>query len=256
MDLIIIFSLAFLFLLLPIVAIIVFFVLRGGQEKRDKTRGRESQKPNEIMPVVRLWRDPIKEKLIVEMDGATFNSAENLSSDQHLRLVDACVDLQKWLGTLAEEIAPVRIAPEQSDLPMQVESIPPTSEKSEVSAQASSTWQPVRTSTPPAEMADERGRSSINPLEVFTRALQPRSETQTSDINVVAQIDAILQEKLVDSPLRQRGIRLVEQTDHSMLVLIGLEKYASVDDVPDEAVKAVIRQSVSEWEDRMYGSAD
>jgi len=256
MDLILIFSLAFLFLLIPIVAIIVFFVLRGGQGKKEKTRGEESQKPNEIKPVVRLWRDALKGKMIVEMDGATFNSAENLSPDQHRRLVDACVDLNKWLGASTEESAPVRSAPEQTDLPKQIESIPPTSENSDVGAQASSTWRPARTSTPLAETADERTRSNINPLEVFTRALQPLSETQTPDINIVAQIDAILQEKLVDSPLRQRGIRLVEQADHSMVVLIGLEKYASVDDVPDEEVRAVIRQSVSEWEDQMYGNPD
>jgi hypothetical protein len=256
MDLILIFSLAFLFLLLPIVAIIVFFVLRGGKEKKDNRRGGESQKRTEIKPVVRLWRDPLKGKMIVEMDGANFNSAENLSSDQHHRLVDACVDLQKWLGASIEERTTVRSAPDQTDLTKQVESIPPASEKSEVSTQASSTWQPARSLTPPAETADERARSNINPLEVFTRALQPRSETQTPEINVVAQIDAILQEKLADSPLRQRGIRLIEQADRSMVVMIGMEKYASVDEVPDEAVKAVIRQSVSEWEDRMYGSTE
>ena len=49
----------------------------------------------------------------------------------------------------------------------------------------------------------------MSPFNVFTRALLPRSETQTPNLNVVAQIDAILQEKLEDTPLKQRGIRLV-----------------------------------------------
>lgn len=94
----------------------------------------------------------------------------------------------------------------------------------------------------------------LNPLSVFTRALKPKPESKTPSLNVVAQINAILQENLEETPLKQRGIRLEEQSDHSMVVMVGLDKYDSVDEVPDEEVRMVIRQAVSQWEDQMMGS--
>jgi len=91
----------------------------------------------------------------------------------------------------------------------------------------------------------------LNPLSVFARALQPMPESETPSLNVVAQINAILQENLEGSPLKQRGICLVEQSDHSMVVMVGLDKYNSVEEVPDEEIKMVIRQAVSQWEDQI-----
>ena len=94
----------------------------------------------------------------------------------------------------------------------------------------------------------------INPLSVFSRALKTLPEVETPSLNVVAQINAILQENLDGTPIKQRGILLMEQSDHSMVVMVGLDKYNSVDEVPDEEIRMAIRQAVSQWEDRMMGA--
>lgn len=90
------------------------------------------------------------------------------------------------------------------------------------------------------------------PLGIFVRALQkmeiPRVEPALPSI--VAQIDAILQERLKGTSLARRGVRLVEQSDQGMAIVIGLNRYDELDAVPDAEVQAAIRAAVAEWERR------
>jgi len=67
------------------------------------------------------------------------------------------------------------------------------------------------------------------------------------------QVDEILQKKLQERGLQQRGVRLMELPNKGMVVLIGLEQYATVEEVPDAEIQALIRASVSEWETNMMG---
>jgi len=64
----------------------------------------------------------------------------------------------------------------------------------------------------------------------------------------VEQIDGILQEKLLNSPLRNRGIRLMQTPNGGMTIWVGLEHYTTIDEIPDEEVVAIIRASVQAWE--------
>lgn len=66
--------------------------------------------------------------------------------------------------------------------------------------------------------------------------------------SIVAQIDAILQEKLSASPLAERGIRLTEEPQHGVAVWVGLQRYAGIDSVPDAEIVRLIRAAVKEWE--------
>jgi hypothetical protein len=69
--------------------------------------------------------------------------------------------------------------------------------------------------------------------------------------SIVAQIDDILQEKLEGTPLSKRGIRLRELPNQHMAVMVGLDQYEGVEDVPDEEIRNLIRSAVSEWEKRV-----
>ena len=95
-------------------------------------------------------------------------------------------------------------------------------------------------------------RPSMNPLDAFTRALQPVSQpTHPFARSIAEQVDEILQEMLMDSPLRSRAIRLLELPQKGMVVMVGLDQYAGVDAVPDEEIHSLIRSAVAEWERRV-----
>ncbi len=67
------------------------------------------------------------------------------------------------------------------------------------------------------------------------------------------QVDEILQRRLQEKGWQQRGIRLLELPNKGMVVMIGLDQYATVEDVPDAEIQAILRASVREWEAKMYG---
>jgi hypothetical protein len=100
----------------------------------------------------------------------------------------------------------------------------------------------------PAE-AEKPARMSMNPVNVLSNAFKadvPKSQLPTDSI--VAQIDAIFQEKLRGSGLQDAGVRLMEVPGKGMVVMVGLEKYEQVGDVPDKQIQALIQAAVREWE--------
>jgi len=105
---------------------------------------------------------------------------------------------------------------------------------------------------PMAEPGVESERLSLNPFKVFTQPYEEASP-ETPRLSIAAQIDEILQQKLENTPLEERGIRLMEQAGQGITVMVGLDKYDSVEAVPEAVVRAIIREAVAEWEARALG---
>ena len=64
---------------------------------------------------------------------------------------------------------------------------------------------------------------------------------------IVEMIDEVLQKKLEDSPLAGKKIRLEEGTVGEVVVFVGAIRYSGIDAVPDEQIKAIIREAIAEW---------
>jgi hypothetical protein len=100
--------------------------------------------------------------------------------------------------------------------------------------------------------AETLRKPSANPIDFFARALQSDVPKTTAEPKSIAgQVDEILQEKLVESPLANRAIRLMELPGKGMVVMVGLNQYDGVEAVPDAEVRAMIRSAVAEWERRV-----
>ena len=93
---------------------------------------------------------------------------------------------------------------------------------------------------------------SINTVDVLARVLQPELKApEPPPLSIAAQIDEILQEMLQSSPLSSRLIRLIELPSKGVAVMVGLDRYESVEAVPDEDIRQMIRLAVAEWERRV-----
>jgi hypothetical protein len=96
---------------------------------------------------------------------------------------------------------------------------------------------------PPAQPDDE-------PVPFQAPDDKPAQKEKVKLLSVIQEIDKILQEKLDDSPLSNKGIQLMENQHQEIRIWVGLQSYDAVDDVPDPEIRALILESVKEWEDK------
>jgi hypothetical protein len=85
--------------------------------------------------------------------------------------------------------------------------------------------------------------SDAQPAGARTRGAPPKAKSLVDEVN------EILEQKLAESGLTNRGVRLNEDRDGSVRVYIGLQAY-TLDEVPDPEIRDLIRQAVAEWEGR------
>lgn len=153
------------------------------------------------------------EHTCLDMDGQRVDTSR-MEPQQRKRLIDLMVLMRPWIesGPVAPRSQPSQ-APAPAAPPRPVATPPP--------------GPPPAAATPPPGTA---------------------TEATSAPTTMVGQIDAILQSRLVGTPLATRGIRLVESMQGGAMVMVGLTRYPGVGDVPDPEVQAAIRAAIAEWE--------
>ena len=79
------------------------------------------------------------------------------------------------------------------------------------------------------------------------RPEERRAEGAPKSGSMVEQINRVLEAKLASPSSAGRGVRLIEGPGGSVRIFIGVQSY-ELDEVPDAAIRAVIRDAVAEWE--------
>lgn len=195
----------------------LFFYMRRGSPTQPQSQERVLTDSEQN---IKIWREGKDRQLVVELGGVSHNKESELNTDQSRLLLGLIRDLQAWM-----HISPSLVSPPRTEI--------------------------VRPAVPLTE--EDSKSTSLNPFEIFSRTLQPAEKTGAEDpeLSIVTQIDEILQAKLGDIHLDDRGIRLVEGPDQGIVIEVGLNRYTEIEAVPDERVRQLIRQSVAEWENSL-----
>jgi hypothetical protein len=162
----------------------------------------------------------------LEMDGKPVNNA--LSPDGKKRLIELLTVIRPYLegGLPPQSLASASVPAAPIPAPRPVPAIPIV---------------PQSESTPPVP-------EDIAPDGIPKVLINPDDKKVMASLGMIAQIDAVLQWRLVKSPFARRGIRVTESPEGGVRVEVGLEKFEAVDDVTDPEVKAFIRAAIAEWE--------
>jgi len=196
---------------------------RRQEEEAEQEKGTEPEAKDEPLPQAIPALPPEDHSLLnvaqdnsgalrLKLDGKRIET-DSLDPEQRKRLIAILTLIRPWLE------AP---APAQQPAAQSAPARP-------ASAPASSPAPASRPAPPPAVEGDDA-------------AAAPGS--------IVAQIDSILQAQITGTPLVEKGIRLQESPEGSVIVWVGIQKYQGIEDVPDEQIKAAIRAAISAWEDK------
>jgi hypothetical protein len=172
--------------------------------------------------ILKVRREPDDDELRIELDDKEYEKSIKLNAKQRKQMRQIILDLNDWLESKAiPKTETVDVTPTEEYL------------------------------TDQEAPGDTKPRISFNPVNMLFNALRadvPKSQLPTESI--VIQIDDILQEKLKNAPHITDPVRLMEWPDKGMVVMIGLDKFDSVDDVVNDEIKDMIRSAVKEWEKR------
>ena len=207
---------------------------RGQGYKRRKAE--EKDKPLPISaPVIKddpglLRLKNENNQLRLDIDGQRLDTSVPLAPALRKRLIDLLTLIRPFL--------------EGGQLPQAAPKPAPISQAMPASAPApiSSSFGPAMVASPPPP--------KVEPVPArINFGLTPKKIEQPAPVlSMVQQIDEILQLKLANSPLANKGIRLQEAPGGGVIVMVGLNKYEGVSDVPDPVVKAILQAAVAEWE--------
>ncbi len=167
-------------------------------------------------------------RLTLELDGVRVNTSA-ITIDQRKRLVEMLNAMRPWLeGKPAS--TPIHRTPPPQPLPSADD----------------------RQGTPAIVIAPPR-----NDMQPQASASKPSSSTKKKDVeseaaptSIVGQINAILQTRILNTPLETKGVSLMESSTGGVNVYVGIQRYEAIDDVPDEEIRATIRAAIAEWENK------
>lgn len=199
-----------------LVAALIFSLRRESTPKQVPKQQLLSDAENKVD----LWREGGEQRLVVEMNGVSYDQESKLRAEQRKTLESLVRELQTWLGGTS------------------------------AAAPVAGPLQPVKSEPAKEQLVDSQEEPSRNPLKIFGDVLQPqkKSEVDELDLSIVAQIDQILQTRLEELHLEDKGVQLVEGPDQGMIIEIGLDKYTEIEAIPDEEIRQLIRASVADWE--------
>ena len=190
-------------------------------------RNAPASKPGEIarqtprVDLLRVWRDPVRARLVVGLKGEQASGPAELSPAALDSLRSTLEELNNWSG---------------------------------IHQTAVRTLEPLPVPVTLTPLVDDNKPARVGPAEVISRALRADARKPEPSLpSIAAQIDEILQEKLLADQSIKRAVRLMEIPGKGMVVMVGLDQFAGVDEVPDADVRALIRESVEEWERRVEG---
>jgi hypothetical protein len=207
------------------------------------------QRPAPALPnaheVLRVARDNLTGRLMVELAGKRFTRFVDIQeADLAQALVTTVRDLEKFTGGTPPVAASVPVvSPALAALPTPAPVAPDTRVPSALPTPPSAAAPaPASKTAPPLPLP------SMNPFKQM-KVLKEMEKRPVAPLQSIPEIiDEYLQHKLLGTPHIWRGIRVKPGPKDTVLFEVDGLAYDSVDGVPDETVRALLREAIAEWD--------
>lgn len=209
------------------------------QDKPDKTdtiNSPEASKARSYFPGEHtVLRVSIDEALNwhCEIDGKRFDNPAEINSEQKQRALNVMGRIQPWLdaGTPISTMVMEKELVSVSPMPI------------ETGIAASHTIRSVSDN-------ENSSQPKINPMRGLRSILNNdvKSPTEKKGLSIVEMIDEVLQLKLAVSPFSDKNIHLEEGSQGEVIVHIGPQRFAGINEVADPEIQKIIKTAISDWE--------
>lgn len=170
----------------------------------------------------------------IEMDGKPLTAP--LTPERRKRLLEIISHFRPMLEEAPPASAALQSPPVSSASPARTEPLPVSS--------IAPTVKPAPAVKPVSVM-----------LNLAPQKTQTDPETEFKLLSMVQQIDVVLQRRIAGTPLETLGIHLQDALQGGLQVVIGAQKFETIDDVPDANIKTAIRAAIAEWEQKYVPGA-
>jgi hypothetical protein len=248
--------------LIAVIALYLIGVFEGratGYKRRKKEEQKE--KENQPPPEPKIVTETVTQTVTIDdpgllrikSEGGTYTldldgrrvDPSTLPQEQRRRLIEILGIIRPWLEGRATPPPTPMSAP--TSAPSGMTPIHQSSLLDRIQSQPATATPPAQT---PPMLTVQAPPSGPQPAPSKSATIAKEDRPVAPAGSMVEQIDAILQARLVGTPLEERGIFLAQSPEGGVNVYVGLTRYNGIEEVPDPAIKTILRAAITEWEDK------
>ena len=193
--------------------------MRGPKQNKAEDQTKQIE-PSETPPsLLKISRDSLSGGLFLILMGKEIRSAQQLTLEERKQIAQLLQETASWLGIPTPSVPSVPIAVD-----------------------------PVKGMVPPVEPARPSVLGGVT--SAIADVINPVPAKKEGPKSIVQQIDEILQDKLLGTPLENQKVFLVEDSRTGVIVRVGNETYAGIGALPEGEIKNLLKACVQEWERR------
>ena len=189
--------------------------------------------------VLRVLRDNLTGRILIELGGQRYTNLGDVREPE----------LRQALQTILEDLDLLR-----GGLTAEPPSLLPPAGQLELAPPEQPANLPARppASTPSRPAGGERTlpRPTMNPFKQMAVLREMSKNPPPPELTIAEQIEVVLQAHIQGTPLVERGLHMRPGPRGDAVFELDGESYTAVEALPDEAVRAVVRGAIAEWEAR------
>lgn len=220
--------------------------------------------PKDSAEVLSLWRNERSGKMMVMLETKPL-SPSHLTEDQKTKMSHLLTSLHTMIG----DVTPPPVAPPAAPPPAIPETPKPAPSSSALLTESADDPMPSPAGEPDIQHVKEPASDQPQKIYFADSLPEPVSVGQALLSNpfkitpppglqkptgnpksIVEQIDEIFQSKLPGTPFENTKIELKESVN-GMTILVESYKYEGIDAVPDANIRALIKESAREWNEKV-----
>ena len=201
--------------------------------------------PGSAHEVMRVLRDNLTGRILIELGGQRYATPGEVQD----------ADLRQALQTILADLKVFQTGGASDPIGTMQPPADGSATDTALLPENASMALPPRAASAPASRATTNEppplpKPTMNPFKQMAVLREMAKIPPTPTMTIAEQIDAVLQDHIEGTPLKERGIRMRPGPRGDAIFDLDGASYTGVEELPDEDVRGVVRAAIAEWESK------